>query len=193
MVAREKTEHIRQQIVKAADKLFYQNGYNLSSFSDIASASNVPRGNLNYYFKTKNEVLSAVIHYRIDEMQQMLNRWDEEYKTPLQRLQRYAQIVSNEKNEVTQYGCPMGTLNAELGKVQPILQKITKQQFVVFEQWMKTQFQAMGCSKNAVELTMHLMVRTQGVAAMAYIHQDARLINREVKSITRWLVSLDQS
>ena len=187
MVAREKTELVRQQIVKAADQLFYQKGYNLTSFSDIATASKVPRGNLNYYFKTKNEVLIAVIQYRVDEMQQMLQNWENEYQTPMERLQRYAQISSNVRNEVIHYGCPMGTLNMELGKVQQALQAIAIEQFEVFEQWIKKQFQAMGCSKNAAELTMHLMVRTQGIATMAYIHQDTRLIQREVKSIISWL------
>jgi AcrR family transcriptional regulator len=190
MAAREKTEQLRQKIVKAADQLFYQKGYNLTSFSDIATSSEVPRGNLNYYFKTKNEVLIAVIQYRVEEMQQMLKNWENGYKTPFERLQRYAQIVSNAKNEVIHYGCPMGTLNTELGKVQQVLQAITKEQFEVFEQWIKKQFQAMGCSKNAADLTMHLMVWTQGIAAMAYIHQDTRLIQREVKSIISWLASL---
>jgi len=190
MVAREKTEQVRQQIVKAADQLFYQQGYNLTSFSDIAIASKVPRGNLNYYFKTKNEALIAVIQYRVAEMQKMLQNWENKYKTPLERLQRYAQIVSKVKNEVVQYGCPMGTLNTELGKVQQELKAITKEQFDIFENWIKKQFQAMGCGKNAAELTMHLMVRTQGISTMAYIHQDTRLIQREVKSIISWLDSL---
>jgi hypothetical protein len=84
----------------------------------------------------------------------------------------------------------MGTLNSELGKVQQALQAITKEQFAVFEQWIKKQFQAMGCGKNAAELTMHLMVWTQGISTMAYIHQDTRLIQREVKSIIAWLATL---
>ena len=190
MVSREKTEQVKQHVVEAADQLFYQKGYNLTSFSDIAVASKVPRGNLNYYFSTKSEVLVAVIRYRVNEMQQMLSNWEREYKSPLERLQRYAQIVSNVKKEVIHYGCPMGTLNSELGKAQHELQDITKEQFEVFEQWIKKQFQLMGCSKNAAELTMHLMVWTQGVATMAYIHQDTRLIQREAKSIASWLGSL---
>ena len=190
MVSREKTEHVKQQVVEAADQLFYQKGYNLTSFSDIAVASKVPRGNLNYYFSTKSEVLVAVIRYRVNEMQQMLSNWEREYKSPLERLQRYVQIVSNVKKDVIHYGCPMGTLNSELVKAQHELQDITKEQFEVFEQWIKKQFQSMGCSKNAAELTMHLMVWTQGVATMAYIHQDTRLIQREAKSIVTWLASL---
>lgn len=190
MVSREKTEQVKQQIIEAADQLFYQKGYNLSSFSDIATASKVPRGNLNYHFSTKSEVLVAVIRHRVAEMQKMLSNWESEYKTPLERLQRYAKIVSNVKKEVVHYGCPMGTLNSELGKVQHELQNVTKEQFEVFEQWIKKQFQLMGCNKNAAELTMHLMVWTQGVATMAYIHKDTRLIQREAKSIAIWLQSL---
>lgn len=190
MVSREKTEQVKQQIIEAADQLFYQKGYNLSSFSDIATASKVPRGNLNYHFSTKSEVLVAVIRHRVAEMQKMLSNWESEYKMPLERLQRYAKIVSNVKKEVVHYGCPMGTLNSELGKVQHELQNVTKEQFEVFEQWIKKQFQLMGCNKNAAELTMHLMVWTQGVATMAYIHKDTRLIQREAKSIAIWLQSL---
>jgi len=190
MVERERTEQVREQIVRAADQLFYQKGYNLTSFSDIASASKIPRGNLNYYFKTKNEVLVVVIQYRVTKMQKMLENWEKEYKSPLERLKRYAQIVSNVRNEVIHYGCPMGTLNAELGKVQQELQTITKKQFEVFEQWIKKQFKAMGCGKNAAELTIHLMVLTQGISIMAYIHKDTRLVQREVKSIVNWLDSL---
>jgi len=190
MGTREKTEQIREKIVAATDQLFYRKGYNQTSFSDIAAASNVPRGNLNYYFKTKNEALVAVIEYRVAGMKQMLQNWDSEIKPPLDRLKRYAQIVSHVKNEVIHYGCPMGTLNSELGKVQQELQAITKEQFVVFEQWIKKQFRAIGCSESAAELTMHLMVWTQGIATMAYIHQDSRLIQREVKLIINWLDSL---
>jgi len=190
MVSREKTEQVKLQIIEAADQLFYQKGYNLTSFSDIATASNVPRGNLNYHFSTKSEVLTAVIQYRITEMQKMLRRWEREFKTPLERLQRYAKIVSNVEKEVVDYGCPMGTLNSELGKVQPDLKAVTKEQFVVFEKWIKKQFQLMGCSKNAANLTTHLMVWTQGVASMAYIHRDTRLIKREAKAIATWLASL---
>lgn len=190
MVAREKTTQVREQIIKAADQLFYQQGYNQTSFSDIALASEIPRGNLNYYFKTKDEVLAAVIQYRLAGMRQMLQSWDNTFKSPLERLKRYAKIVSNVKDEVIYYGCPMGTLNTELGKVQHELQDISKEPFSVFESWIKKQFQAMGCSKNATELTMHLMVWTQGISTMAYIHQDVRLIQREVKSINNWLESL---
>ena len=190
MASREKTEQIRQEIVRSADQLFYQKGYNLTSFSDIASASNIPRGNLNYHFKTKDQVLAAVIDNRVKVMKAMLKRWDVEYDTALQRLKRYALIAVNEKSDVVLYGCPMGTLNLELGKVQPGLRDITREQFVVFERWIKKQFKAMETDADPAELAMRLMVWTQGIATMAYVHQDARMIKREVDAINTWLDSL---
>lgn len=190
MASREKTSQVKQQVVAAADRLFYQKGYNLTSFSDIAESSNIPRGNLNYHFSTKEDVLKAVIQFRVNEMKNMLNDWEKKYQSPFKCLQRYAQIALKVKDEVIQFGCPMGTLNSELGKGQHELQAITKEQFDVFEQWLKKQFQLMGHSKNATELAMHLMVRTQGVATMSYIHRDTRLIKREVQLILSWLESL---
>ncbi|MCW9048050.1 MAG: hypothetical protein OQK46_08230 [Gammaproteobacteria bacterium] len=36
---------------------------------------------------------------------------------------------------------------------------------------------------------MHLMVWTQGISTMAYIHRDSKLINKELKAIHAWLAS----
>lgn len=190
MVTRKKTEQLKQLIIKAADQLFYQKGYNLTSFTDIAAVSKIPRGNLNHYFKTKGEVLIAVIQYRVSETESMLQGWEKEFNTPIERLQRYVQIISNVKDEVINYGCPMGTLNSELGKTQRDQQTITKEQFIVFENWIKKQFLIMGWGRKSAELTMHLLVWTQGIATMTYIHQDLRFIQKETKSINSWLISL---
>ncbi|MGD9385294.1 MAG: TetR/AcrR family transcriptional regulator, partial [Thioalkalispiraceae bacterium] len=46
-----KGEAIRQRIVAAADQLFYQHGYENTSFSDIADAVGISRGNFYYHFK----------------------------------------------------------------------------------------------------------------------------------------------
>ena len=45
----------RDQIVQAADRLFYRQGYEHTSFSDIADAVQISRGNFYYHFKTKDE------------------------------------------------------------------------------------------------------------------------------------------
>jgi Bacterial regulatory proteins, tetR family len=45
----------RDQIVEAADDLFYRQGYEHTSFSDIANAVQISRGNFYYHFKDQRE------------------------------------------------------------------------------------------------------------------------------------------
>lgn len=43
----------RQQIVEAADGLFYERGFEATSFADIAGIVGLSRGNFYYHFKTR--------------------------------------------------------------------------------------------------------------------------------------------
>ena len=49
-----KSERTRQRIIDAANQLFYRKGYNRTSFTDVVEEADVPRGNIYYYFKTKD-------------------------------------------------------------------------------------------------------------------------------------------
>lgn len=191
MVTRVKTEKIQQQIVDATDNLLYHRGFNLMSFSDIAEAAGVPRGNIYYYFKTKDEILIAVIKRRIDHMRLMLKQWETDIKTPLERLKRYSNIPLVEIDNVIQFGCPMGSLNTELGKTQRNLQVVSRQQYDVFVKWLIKQFKQYLPERNAKYLAMHLMMLTQGLAIMAQSYEDKAIVRREVKNIESWLISLE--
>ena len=190
MASHEKSERVRQQIITATDNLLYHKGYNLMSFSDIAAASGIPRGNLNYHFRTKQEVLTAVIEYRLQHMQEMLDDWQQTIHTPLERLKRYAKVPLNEIDNANRYGCPMGSLNTELGKQQPRLQDISRKQFDLFRNWLQQQFHALLPDQDSDNLAMHLLVRTQGLAIMAQSYADQSLLKREVEGIKIWLDSL---
>lgn len=190
MASRAHSENIRRQIVEATDDLLYHKGYNQMSFSDIAEASGIPRGNLNYHFKTKDEVLAAVIDYRLAQMREMLTDWNNSLATPLERLKRFAQIPLKEAKQVTRFGCPMGSLNTELGKTQQALQSISRRQMDLFREWLGEQFSAYLSGGDADQHAMHLLALTQGVAVVAHIYVDKALLKREVAAIETWLEGL---
>jgi len=81
----------RVQIVEAADGLFYRQGFEHTSFTDIAEAVRISRGNFYYYFKTKDEILEAVIAGRMKNTQAMLARWEAEGETPADRIRRFGE------------------------------------------------------------------------------------------------------
>ncbi len=51
----------RERLVAAAIQLLHQQGIERTTLADIAKAADVPAGNVYYYFKTKDEVIAAVI------------------------------------------------------------------------------------------------------------------------------------
>ena len=126
------SDKTRLRIVQSANRLFYRQGYNRTSFTDIVEASGVPRGNIYYYFKTKDEILEAAIRYRTERISQMLEQWTGSYRTPIERLHRFLDILSDSADAIMRFGCPMGTLNTELGKEQRELQAQAENLFKVF-------------------------------------------------------------
>ena len=185
-----KSERTRQRIVEAANRLFYHKGYNQTSFSDVVLAAGVPRGNIYYYFRTKDEILEAAIRYRTERIAQMLDGWTGTYRTPIERLHRFIDILSDSAESIMRYGCPMGSLNTELGKDQGESQEQAENLFKVFESWLTDQFAELGYAGRARELALRLMSRGQGISLMAHVHDDPAFLRREKEHLGRWLDQL---
>lgn len=185
-----KSEKTKQRIIEAANALFYHKGFNRTSFTDIVDAANVPRGNIYYYFKTKDEILEAAIDYRLHRIRQMLENWSGEYRTPIERLHRFLDILDNSSDALVRYGCPMGTLNLELGKEQQDLQEKAENLFKVFEMWLADQFSELGYAGRAHEFALRVMAFGQGISVITYIHHDPSFTKREKERLANWLDQL---
>jgi AcrR family transcriptional regulator len=178
-----KSERTRQRIVEAANQLFYYKGYNRTSFSDVVAAAGVPRGNIYYYFKSKDDILKAAIDYRIDRIGGMLQGWTESYRTPIERIKRFLGILPGSVDSLRQYGCPMGSLNTELGKEQRELQSKARALFILFEDWLADELAELGYAGRARELARRLIAWGQGVSVLTHVHGDAEFLHREVRAM----------
>ncbi len=187
-----KSEKTRQRIVNAANQLFYRKGYNRTSFTDIVEGADVPRGNIYYYFKTKDEMLLAVVNQRLEVITGMLTKWESEIIQPIERLERFVQIMYDSTPALLRSGCPMGSLNIELAKDQPELHAESKKLFDLFLQWLTKQFVAIGYPTEARELALQLLSRGQGAIVVAQVYQDPGFLQRSTEDIKRWLVDLER-
>jgi len=185
-----KSERTRQRIVESANRLFYHQGYHNTSFSDVVKATDVPRGNIYYYFKTKDEILHAAIDYRLERIALMLEGWSGEYRTPIERLHRFVAILDDSAEAISRYGCPMGSLNTELGKADPKLQEHSENLFKLFESWLSDQFAELGFAGRAHELSLRVMAIGQGISALTHIHHDPGLLRRERQRLHDWINQL---
>jgi TetR/AcrR family transcriptional repressor of nem operon len=180
-------ETTREQIVRAADELFYRQGYEHTSFADIAAAVAISRGNFYHHFKTKDAILDAVIDVRLGQTRTMLERWELEGKTPEARIRSFIDILLTNRTDIKRYGCPVGTLCSELAKLGHPSRPEANRLFTLFRAWLTRQFTLLGHAGDADELAMHLLAMSQGVAALASAFRDEAFILAEVKRIHLWL------
>ena len=183
-----KGENNRQLIVEAADQLFYTRGYHQTSFRDISDATGIPRGNFYYYFKTKDDILNAVVESRVQVYGDILQACEQKSSDPRQRLLCFSNMLSNFEDNIVLNGCPIGTLCAELSKDEDDLQDISRAVFSLMRKWLAEQFTALNCS-DADNKAMDMLARMQGVTVMASAFRDRDFIHRSLAELQAWINS----
>ncbi len=179
----------REGIVEAADRLFYELGYEHTSFADIAGTVRISRGNFYYHFKSKDEMLSAVVERRLEEARERLARWERGESDPVARIRNFIHILTDNRAEIKRYGCPLGTLSDELAKLGHAAQTQVNAQFTLYRGWLRRQFTLLGRKADADQLAMQLLARRQGAATLANAFDDEKFIKQEVKRMCDWLNS----
>lgn len=180
----------RDHIVEAADALFYRRGYEHTSFADIAGAVRISRGNFYYHFRTKDEILGAVIDARMADTRAMLDAWERAGETPAARIRCFIRMLVANRADIKRYGCPVGTLATELAKLEHDARAGANRLFTLFRAWLRRQFALLGHAADADALAMHLLARSQGVATLANAFGDEAFIAAEVKHMEAWLEAL---
>jgi TetR/AcrR family transcriptional repressor of nem operon len=179
----------RALIVEAADRLFYRQGFDQTSFAHIAHAVSISRGNFYHHFKTKDQILDAVIEARLAATRGMLDQWEIESKDPAERIRSFISILVGNRAEIKRYGCPVGTLCGELAKLDHPSKEEARKAFTLFRSWLRRQFAQLGREADADELAMHLLARSQGVATLASAFRSDKFIRDEVAQMHGWLAS----
>lgn len=187
MAAKATDTGTRERIVEAADMLFYQRGFDHTSFADIADAVRISRGNFYYHFRTKDEILEAVIAARLANTKFMLESWEDEADDPAGRIRCFIRILLDNRKDIKRFGCPVGTLSAELAKLNHEAQGEARALFTLFRRWLAKQFRALGRGSDADALALHLLARSQGVATLANAFGSEPFIRREVRDMNDWL------
>ena len=179
----------RQRIVDAADRLFYSRGYNQTSFSDISDETGIPRGNFYYYFKTKEDILTAVVDSRVGIFGDMLKQCHDSSADPRERLLALVDMPVKNEQQILQYGCPIGSLSTELVKQQDhevSREKLTAV-FNLMRDWCIEQFTALGFEQKAQDYALDLLARMQGVTLIANVYDDSAFLHRATREIENWV------
>ncbi len=187
-----KGENNRTRIIEAADQLFYKRGYNQTSFSDIADITGIPRGNFYYYFKTKDDILAAVVEARVKHYEEALADCDNASDSPRERLLAFIDNMAISEDTMIESGCPIGSLCTELAKDTEALQSKSREVFELLRDWMSRQFEEIGFT-DTNDKAMDLLARMQGVAVMACAFKDNDYLHRSIGELKSWINGLTLS
>jgi AcrR family transcriptional regulator len=78
----------RIEILKSAAAAFRRRGYHGASVDEIASALEMTKGNLYYYFKNKEEILFACHEYSLDKLLELMDEVEAATSSPEEKLRR---------------------------------------------------------------------------------------------------------
>ncbi len=185
-----KGERARAAVVDSARRLFYERGYDAASFSDIVAASGLQRGNIYHYFRSKDEILRAVVERYVGDFASLLAGWEAAATDPRARLLAFVRMLGGRRDDLVRYGCPIGSLNVELGKDRRDLQAAARAVFDLLRDWLAARFRELDRGADAEALALHLLGRAQGIAVLAQIYGDAALLARETDALAGWIERL---
>jgi TetR/AcrR family transcriptional repressor of nem operon len=178
----------RTRLVAAARATFHEHGVEQTTLAMVAAAADFPVGNLYYYFKTKDELLSAVIG-AYDADYAMLDALLSKHRTPKGRLRAFVRILTSAKERISAHGCPIGSLCSELdkrndeiaGEAATVLGKLIAIAELEFRQFR---------SRDSRELAVALIAAYEGAALLANTLRDPGLLEGEARRLERWIDSL---
>jgi len=181
----------RERLVASAGELLHRHGAEGPTLAEIAVAADVPPGNVYYYFKTRDDLVRAVIAARADEVRALLASL-ESRSTPRLRLKAMARSWTDMADLVVAFGCPIGSLAADLSRRDDGMGAEAATLIEHMLDWAAGQFRAMG-RRDARDLATTLLAGIQGAAVLANALQDPKLLARETRRIERWIDELDQA
>ena len=179
----------RERLVAAATQLLHQRGIERTTLADIAKAADVPAGNVYYYFKTKDEVIAAVVEAHARQVRTALALIDARHRSPKGRLKAFVREFTAQSEIVAEYGCPLGSLCSELGKRagRPAFAQAELMRLPV--EWAEEQFRSLG-RNDAHDLATDLMAAYEGSALLANTLGDPSILSGAARRLNRWIDTL---
>jgi AcrR family transcriptional regulator len=186
--APEKRPGKRERLVKSAQALIHEQGASRTTLADIAERAEVPLGNVYYYFKSKDELIGAVLASYQDEAAALTKAF-ERHRSPQARLKALVRSWSDMREIVARHGCPMGTLCAELDKDEGGRDRDAAAVMALIIDWAEDQFRQLG-RRDARDLAIALFAGIQGAALLANTFRDPALLTRQGHHLERWIDTL---
>ncbi|MFF3610724.1 TetR/AcrR family transcriptional regulator [Streptomyces sp. NPDC002580] len=176
----------RRRLTAAAARVLHEQGVERTTIADIARAAEVPAGNVYYYFKTKDELVEAALTEHADRLRELTDELDR-LPDPRARLKALVTGWVSGRDTAARYGCPTGTLAAELGKREEggldlTIGRVVRQLLG----WVEQQYREIGVT-GPEDRALALVGAYQGMSLLSHALRDPEIMTREGDRLIREL------
>jgi AcrR family transcriptional regulator len=179
----------RERLIAAACDLFYRQGIAGTTLAHIAEAADVPLGNVYYYFKTKDDIVAAVVEARTEEIRSATAALQRRHGSPKARLKALVGQLAESRETIAEHGCALGTLCTELANQPGQSPSLTAPLMQTLLDWAEQQFRAMG-RRDAHDLALELVIAYEGSAVLTNAMAQPELMARQARRLEKWINAL---
>ncbi len=179
----------RERLIAAASELVYRQGVAHTTLADIGQAAGVLVGNLYYYFKTKEDIIAAVVQAHREQLESTLAEFDRRHRSPRARLKALVDLLAERADATARHGCPYGTLSSELAKQAEGSDPLAAPLMQIMLDWAEQQFHAMG-RRDAHDLAVELVASYEGTAVLVNTLGQPELMTRQARHLKNWIGAL---
>jgi len=175
-----------ERLTAAACELVYRQGVARTTLADIAQAANMLVGNVYYYFKTKDDIVAAIVHMHAHQLTSALTALEHRHRSPRTRLKALVGDLAERREAIAEHGCRYGTLGSELAKRAAGPDPLAALLMQIPIDWAEQQFRAMG-RRDAHDLAIDLVASYQGSAVLSHALGQPELMTRQARRLQRWI------
>lgn len=166
--------YTRQQIIEAADELFYSEGLAAVSMDRIAEHAGVTKKTLYYHFRSKDDLMGAYLDARHSSVMERYQGWAGTSGTASVRIERMFRRVAQCARDPSWRGCGFVRAACELAdRPGHPASLAARRHKAAFEQWLREML-ADERGGDCTGLALSLMVLLDGAIVQALIHRDGR-------------------
>ena len=173
---RRKDTDKRARLVHSAVKLFHLKGFQATSIAEIARDADVPVGNVFYYFRTKDDLIRAVIEHWIEHIDRSLELIVSA-AGPRERLEAFLDACEGNAEFYASAGCPLVGLAHDLRLAGTALSPLAGKMAARQADWIEQSYRALGI--NAVDARRRaraLLANLQGSFQLAFTMRDPVIV-----------------
>lgn len=178
-----KGEESRQHLIECAAELFWKNGYSATGISEILKQTGLPKGSFYFYFKSKDDLASAVTEYyqKILLEQFQSNSQRNDWESFIEEIFDYLSVRTSGQ---TFAGCPYAVMGMETALSKPAVASVFMEGLKKFEQIFQKVLLYSGLPQDhAAILSRRMLSIYQGYLLLGRINGDLSYLKNAEKNM----------